>query len=123
MGQVVKTYLGIFLMMLLTMAGIGIITAEIEVAKARNYKTDVVIELENSAYNPKVAQMCVKQAEESGYILELLFYDAKGRVYRMDALEENSDVTIDMAEVYLSYQYRIGPFHSSGWHSIRGMAR
>ena len=51
MEQVIKTYLGIFLMMLLSTVGIGIVAAEAQICQARNFKSDVVVELENSNYN------------------------------------------------------------------------
>lgn len=46
MEQVIKTYLGIFLMMLLSTVGIGIVAAEAQICQARNFKSDVVVELE-----------------------------------------------------------------------------
>ena len=45
MEQVIKTYLGIFLMMLLSTVGIGIVAAEAQICQARNFKSDVVVEL------------------------------------------------------------------------------
>ena len=123
MGQIVKTYLGIFLMMLLTMLGIGMITAEVQIAKARNYKTDVVIELENSNYNQTVVEACRKQAENLGYTLDITLYDDFGGIYQADEMNQVGLRQIAMAEVLLKYQYKMGPFHGSSWHSIKGMAR
>ena len=64
MEQVIKTYLGIFLMMLLSTVGIGIVAAEAQICQARNFKSDVVVELENSNYNREVINACIKQADE-----------------------------------------------------------
>ena len=69
MEQVIKTYLGIFLMMLLSTVGIGIVAAEAQICQARNFKSDVVVELENSNYNREVINACIKQADELGYQL------------------------------------------------------
>ena len=59
MEQVIKTYLGIFLMMLLSTVGIGIVAAEAQICQARNFKSDVVVELENSNYNREVINACI----------------------------------------------------------------
>ena len=69
MEQVIKTYLGIFLMMLLSTVGIGIVAAEAQICQARNFKSDVVVELENSNYNREVINACIKQADELGLSL------------------------------------------------------
>lgn len=109
MGQVIKTYLGIFLMMLLMVAGAGVISAEAEICRARNFKTDVVTELENSHFHPSVIAACRQQAADMGYELEIETY-GEGQ-------------EIEMAEVTLYYTYQIGPFHTKTEHSVQGIAR
>lgn len=124
MEQVIKTYLGIFLMMVLATVGIGIVAAEAQICKARNFKSDVVVELENSDYNREVLNACMKQAEESGYRLQITLYEDTGEVI----LCENGNVPfweneVTMAEVILHYAYQMGPFHGKMEHSIRGFGR
>lgn len=121
MEQVIKTYLGIFLMMLLSTVGIGIVAAEAQICQARNFKSDVVVELENSNYNREVINACIKQADELGYQLQVNLYEDSGAV----TVCENGNVPpvekeVTMAEVILHYAYRMGPFHSKTEHSIRG---
>jgi hypothetical protein len=124
MEQVIKTYLGIFLMMLLSTVGIGIVAAEAQICQARNFKSDVVVELENSNYNREVINACIKQADELGYQLQVNLYEDSGAV----TVCENGNVPpvekeVAMAEVILHYAYRMGPFHSKTEHSIRGFGR
>lgn len=109
MGQIVKTYFGIFLMMFLSVIGIGLISAEIEICKARDFKTDAVTALENSNYNQSVITEWQRQAQEEGYNLQIREYqDASGTA---------------MAEVVLTYSYQMSPFHAAETHCIRGYAR
>lgn len=109
MGQVIKAYLGIFLMMLLLAAGAGVIAAEVEICRARDFKTDVVTELENSNFHPDVIAACRQQAEDMGYDLQIDTYaDGDG---------------IRQASVTLVYSYRLGPFHTDTEHVLRGIAR
>ena len=120
MEQVIKTYLGIFLMMLLSTVGIGIVAAEAQICQARNFKSDVVVELENSNYNREVINACIKQADELGYQLQVNLYEDSGDI----TVCENGNVPpvekeVTMAEVILHYAYRMGPFHSKTEHSIR----
>lgn len=109
MGQVIKAYFSIFLMMLLGMTGIGLITAETELCKARDFKTDAVIALENSNYSQSVIEEWKSQAEEEGYSLEIIPYGQEEK--------------IQMAEVILSYSYQMSPFHTKEMHTIRGYGR
>ena len=124
MEQVIKTYLGIFLMMLLSTVGIGIVAAEVQICQARNFKSDVVVELENSNYNREVINGGMKQADELGLQLQVNLYEDSGNIIvcengNVPFLEKN----VTMAEVVLHYGYRMGPFHGKTEHSIRGFGR
>ena len=137
MEQVIKTYLGIFLMMLLSTVGIGIVAAEAQICQARNFKSDVVVELENSnitvpvdysgvliVYTHDKLLEAIKQADELGYQLQVNLYEDSGAI----TVCENGNVPpvekeVTMAEVILHYAYRMGPFHSKTEHSIRGFGR
>lgn len=96
-------------MMFLLVIGIGLITVEIEICKARDFKTDVVIALENSNYHPDVINAWKERAGQSGYQLTITPYEKEG--------------CVEMAEVILDYSYQISPFHEKETHRIRGYAR
>ena len=95
MGQVIKTYLGMFFLMVTGMVGIGVVTAGIQSANARNYHTDVISEIECSNFNEGVLEACKQQAQDDGYELRVrtMSYDAQGHTKR--------------AEVILDYEYAI----------------
>lgn len=111
MGQVMKTYLGIFFLLLMGLVGIGVVAAGIEVNAARNYHADVVTEIECSNFNPSVIDVCKQQAQDSGYKLEVtdMVYDAG----------ENKQ----MAEVILTFDYAIPILNLVSDHEVRGFAR
>ena len=45
MGQVLKTYLGLFFLLLMGLVGIGVVAAGMEVSAARSYHADVISEI------------------------------------------------------------------------------
>ncbi len=65
MGQVIKTYLGLFFILLMGLVGIGVVTAGIQSAAARNYHADVINEIECSNFNDGVIEACKQQAQEA----------------------------------------------------------
>ena len=85
--------------------------ASVRVAAAKEYKADVVAEIENSNFNPYVVAGCIEQAEKAGYQLQ---------VTNCTYNEEND---IQTAEVLLSYYYELPLFGISKTMTTRGIAR
>lgn len=111
MGQVVKTYLGLFFLLLMGLVGIGVVTAGVQSAAARNYHADVISEIECSNFNAGVIAACRQQAQDAGYGLEVktMSYDADGHAMT--------------AEVILEYDYAIPILNLTTEHEVRGFAR
>lgn len=111
MGQVIKTYLGIFFLLVLGLVGIGVVTAGIQTANARNYHEDMISEIECSNFNDGVIAGCRQQAQEAGYGLTVktMTYDGQGHT--------------KTAEVILDYEYAIPVLNLVTDHQIRGFAR
>lgn len=123
MSQVVKSFMGMFFILMILLLGAGILSAQVNVANAQDYKADVIAELENSNYSPNVLNGCIRQAVENGYSIKIKTY-APGKTtasYTTPSVVDTSGVV--MAEVKLSYPYRIGFLNSETWHQIRGYAR
>ena len=80
-------------------------------AAAKEYKADVIAEIENSNFNPSVIAACTSQAEAEGYQLTVsdCTYDALG--------------DLNTAEVILTYEYNLPFFGVSGTRTTRGIAR
>lgn len=110
-----KTIIGAFgtliVLMLNIVMCIGVSNASLATAAAKEFKADVVAEIENSNFNPNVIIGCVRQAQEAGYELEITtcIYDANRN--------------IQMAEVILTYSYSIPLFGISETKTTRGIAR
>lgn len=111
MGQIMKTYLGIFFLLVTGTVGIGVVTAGIQSANARNYHADVISEIECSNFNDAVIALCRQQAKEAGYELVV-----KTMVY-------NPQEHTKMAEVILRYQYAIPALNLVTDHQVRGFAK
>lgn len=111
MGQIMKTYLGIFFLLVTGMVGIGVVTAGIQAANARNYHADVISEIECSNFNDTVVASCKQQAQEAGYELEV-----KTMVY-------NPQEHARVAEVILHYEYAIPVLNLVTDHQVRGFAK
>jgi len=111
MGQVIKTYLGMFFLMVTGMVGIGVVTAGIQSANARNYHADVISEIECSNFNEGVLAACKQQAQDDGYELwvRTMSYDAQGHTKR--------------AEVILDYEYAIPVLNLITDRQVRGFAK
>jgi len=90
---------------------IAVGNAGITVAAAKEFKADVVAEIENSNFNPKVIEGCIKQAEDAGYQLQVTrcVYDEQRN--------------IQMAEVILTYAYEIPLLGIAETKTTRGIAR
>ena len=65
MSQVIKSFMGVFFLLSMLLLGIGILSAQTEVADALDYKADIIAELENSNYNAKVMEACIRQAKKA----------------------------------------------------------
>ena len=95
MRQIIGAFGILFIMMANIFICTGLIGASGQVAAAKEYKSQVVAELENSNFNPGVIDACKKKAAEDGYELEI-----SDCVY--DAWQ-----TMRAAQVALKYHYRI----------------
>ena len=107
MSQIVKTFMGVFLLMMLLMLGCGIVSAQMESAHARDYQSAVLTELSDSGCNQKVIDSCMQQAKRDGYQLAVQVWERDGA---------------RTAEVTLGYEYRIPFLNYSRNYRLRGYA-
>ena len=89
----------------------SVISVSGQIAAAKEYKADVIAEIENSNFNPSVIAACTSQADAEGYQLTVsdCTYDALG--------------DLNTAEVILTYEYNLPFFGVSGTRTTRGIAR
>lgn len=123
MSQVLKAFMGMFFIFMMLLLGIGILSAQVDVSNALDYKSDVVAELENSNYSPSVINSCIQQAVDNGYTIEIKTYTPGNSTvtYTRPNAADTTDVV--MAEVTLTYPYTIGFLNEVTDHQVRGFAR
>ena len=111
MKQVIGAFGILFILMINIFVCTGLIGAGGQIAAAKEYKADVIAELENSDFNPVVIQACINQAQTNGYELEI-----KNCQY-----DENN--MISCAQVVLTYTYKIPIIALEQTLQTRGIAR
>ena len=110
-----KHIIGAFGIMMTVVLNIFACTAVINVsaaiAEAKEFKTDVIAEIENSNFNQNVIDGCIRQAQANGYVLQVTkcTYDAR------------QDTTT--AEIVLTYTYEIPLLDIEERRITRGIAR
>lgn len=111
MKQIIEAFGTIFSLMLGLFTSVCVITVSGQVAAAKEYKADVIAEIENSDFNPNIIASCVTQASMEGYVLQV------------NACTYDADNNISTAEVILEYSYTMPLFGISDVKTTRGMAR
>lgn len=113
MSTTVKTYIGIFILMLSLLSMAGVMSAVIDAGNARDFHASVIAEIEDANFAPSVIQACKTQAAEAGY--ELLIDES--------SIVRDADGKSTLMEVILKYQYRIDFLELTSTQQIRGFVR
>ncbi|MCM1106470.1 MAG: hypothetical protein NC355_05960 [Blautia sp.] len=125
MSQVIKTFLGVFLILFMTSAALGILSAYLGVMGAQDLQAQMVDEIENSNFASGVAQECFARAEEAGCELAVTYYyDGGGttRCVRASQLPSNTG-SVTMARVELTFPLEMKIFGFRKEHTFRGYAK
>ena len=111
MKNIIEAFTAVLFIILFAFAGISVITASSSIMAAKEYKADVIAEIENSDFNENVINTCISQGADAGYLVEVTpcTYD------------ENNNMRT--AEVVVSYEYILPLFGISDTKSTRGIAR
>lgn len=88
-----------------------LVSASGQTSAAKEYKADVIAEIENSNFNPNVINACISQAAANGYELQVSNYTY------------DADHDIQTAEIILKYEYKMPVFGITDTRSTRGIAR
>lgn len=125
MSQVVKTFMGIFLILFMIVTSIGILTAYLQVMNAQDLQARIVDEIENSDYAAEVVKGCFDQSTRYGYSLQLTYYFENGGTVCVKAKDSvPSDVeSIAMARVELSFPFQVGFLNINKAHTFTSYAR
>ena len=111
MRNIISAYAILFILMCNIAVCIQLTGASGQTAAAKEYKADVVAEIENSNFNPNVIAACISQADAVGYNLEV-------RNCTYDEI-----LNLQSAEVILEYSYSMPLFGITETRTTRGIAR
>ena len=95
MNQIIKTYLSIFLMLVIMFVGTGIIFCSLDAQKAEKVNSAYAGTIACHNYSDAVINTCVNEASEDDYVLSVKKYDT------------NSDGYTDICECILEYDYSL----------------
>lgn len=111
MEKIIGAFSTLLVLLFVIFSSAALINAASDASAAKEFKADVIAELENSDFNPYVVNECIAQAQAAGYTLQIgnLTYDA--------------DNNVKTAEVILTYGYELPIFGISQVHETRGIAR
>ena len=104
MKNIISAFTTLFFYLLCVFGAAALLTASAQTAAAKEYKADVITEIENSDFN------CISQAQSAGYTLAV-------------TPSANADGETVSADVILSYDYKMPVFGIEKTHMTRGIAR
>lgn len=125
MSQIMKTFMGIFLLLFLMASSAGMLGAFLQVLKAQDMHAMIVDELENSDYCLSVLEESFVNAQNYGYDLSIILYRENHETYVCTKKEELPQDTEDaeMAKITLMFPFEISFFGISQNYGISGYAR
>ena len=95
MNQIIKTYLTIFLMLVIMFVGTGIIFCSLDAQKAEKVNSAYADTIAGHNYSASVINKCISEASSNDYVLSVKKYDT------------NSDGYTDLCECILEYDYSL----------------
>ena len=125
MSQIMKAFTGIFVVLFLTVASMGLLGAFLQVSRAQSFHASVIDELENSDYSRLVLEECLLAAEGNQYELSITLYEAEGgyTVCQNSTEVPIEQVRIDMARVDMKFHITIPFFGVDNEQFISGYGR
>ena len=125
MSQIMKTFMGIFLLLFLMASSAGVLGVFLQVSSAQDMHAGIVDELENGNYCLPVLEESFQNAKKNAYELEIILYSENHETYVCKKREELPKNTKDMemAKVTLVFPFQIPFFGIDQKYSISGYAR
>ncbi|MBR4026464.1 MAG: hypothetical protein IKJ01_02745 [Lachnospiraceae bacterium] len=125
MSQIMKAFMGIFMILFLMVSSVGMLGAFLQVLHAQDMHACMIDEMENSNYCKEVLEECFEIAEQSGYKLELILYQENYKAVSCTTKAElpQENVDIALAKVTLEFPFRIVFFQINDNYKISGYGR
>ncbi len=124
MNQIIKSFLGVFLILFMCTCSVGIFTMFLSVLKAQNTQAEIVKELEDSNYYPAVARDCFARAQDAGYDLRIsvIRQGEEAEEWTCAADVSNAKQECDCVRVCLEFPLQIALFQIGDRHSLYAYA-
>lgn len=125
MSQIMKTFMGVFLIILMLASIGGVLGAFLDVIAAQNLHSQIICELEDSDFAPEVIKDCFNMASECGDKLTIELYKSNNTTQIYDSVNSVSATgcRVDMAKVELKFDYSVPLFNICSSHVLSGFAR
>lgn len=125
MSQVMKAFMGVFMVLFLMATSTGVIGAFYQVLHAQNTHAVMIDELENSDYARSVMEACFEIAEQEEYRLQLSLYSdtEAGQICASSADIPENTANLNLVEVVLFYDIEIPFFEIATEQQLFGYAR
>lgn len=116
--------MGIFFFILIVFLGVGMIQYQTEVNQAANYQQDVLRELQNSDFSPKVLNSCILTGTKNNYEvrIDVSLNDGSHTTYTKNCLATHTKGVV-AAYVTVLYKSRLPFLGVETSNSLRGFAR
>lgn len=125
MSQVMKAFMGVFMVLFLMTTSTGVLGAFYQILYAQNTHAVMLDELENSDFARSVMVSCFETAEKESYRLQMSLYSSSGDT-RICTSKKDIPVNTDdikMVEVVLFYDIEIAFFEIATEQQLFGYAR
>ena len=96
MGQIMKLYTALFLMLIMAVSAMGIVTAQVRLIRVQNLHKSIVAEVKGSNCDRTVIESCFDRAQNTECSLIITFYEKKGKIeieyFSKEELERITDI-------------------------------
>ena len=125
MSQVMKAFMGVFMVLLLMTTSAGVLGAFYQILHAQNTHAIMLDELENSDFAKGIMEACFETAEMEEYRLQMNLYSTSSDIKICMCMEDIPQNTEDvrMVEVILFYDIELAFFDIAKEQQLFGYAR
>lgn len=125
MSQVMKTFMGVFMVLLLMTTSAGVLGAFYQILHAQNTHAIMLDELENSDFAKGIMEACFETAKMEEYRLQMNLYSTSSDIKTCMCVEDIPQNTEDvqMVEVVLFYDIELAFFDIAKEQQLFGYAR
>ena len=125
MSQVMKAFMGVFMVLLLVTTSAGVLGAFYQILHAQNTHAVMLDELENSDFAKVIMEACFETSELEEYRLQMNLFSESEEIQTCMSIEElpNNTEDVTMVEVILFYDIELAFFEIATEQQLFGYAR